>query len=399
MNSANPSSPIKTALIGVSGYAAVHLRVLLSLQEEGRIQLTAATVINREDEVETCEKLETMGCRIYGDYEEMLRAEAGNINLCCIPTAIAWHTPMTIAALKAGCHVLVEKPAAGTTAEVDAMMAAQKESGRLVFVGFQDLFLGTVQSVKKSLVHGEIGEIQSIRVSASWPRPPSYYERNNWAGRIRCGDQLVYDSPANNALAHYLIAALYFAGESPNQVAHAVSVEAELYRAMSIESFDTMCARIQTNTDILLTYSVSHRALESFDPILEIIGSKETLRWDVQQGFRYVNSGQKILCPNDDSTRREMFLNVLDSIVSGNNRGCSLEMARAHTQLIESLHQNCPITDVAPEYIHPHTQYDEASSHVKDMELWLRKSHESGKLFSDLGAPWAVKATKFSNSL
>ena len=54
-----------------------------------------------------------------------------------------------------------------------------------------------------------------ITVRAQWPRGASYYARNNWAGRLRVGSAWVLDSPVNNAFAHFLMLALFWAGDTP----------------------------------------------------------------------------------------------------------------------------------------------------------------------------------------
>src|SRR5690606_3088229 len=102
---------IKVALIGVSGFAMFHYVNLMELAESGQICLVAATIINPDQEAAKCRSLLAIGAEIFEDYQTMLTTWEGRIDLCVIPTAIHQHAPMTIAALAAGCNVLVEKPA------------------------------------------------------------------------------------------------------------------------------------------------------------------------------------------------------------------------------------------------------------------------------------------------
>ncbi|WP_309380222.1 Gfo/Idh/MocA family protein [Cerasicoccus frondis] len=199
---------VKIALIGVAGFGSVYHEALRTLQDNGLVQIVAATVINRVVAVKSCHEVEAVGCRIYDDYREMLSAEHGNIDLCAIPTGIALHCRMTIAALQAGCHVLVENPVAGSVEEVYMMIAARDRALRCVFVGFHDLYQKSIMETKKRILAREIGELRSVRVLASWPRPDIFYDRNNWAGKSKVGEDWVYDFSANNALAHFLIATL-----------------------------------------------------------------------------------------------------------------------------------------------------------------------------------------------
>src|SRR5258708_26243269 len=122
-------------LIGVSGYARVYLQLLRELQDKGKLRLTAAVVINPHQEPTAIRDLKQRGAQIYSSYEEMFDRHAHQLDLCLIPTGIAWHARMTIAALRAGANVLVEKPLAGSTREIGEIREAEKASGRFVAGG------------------------------------------------------------------------------------------------------------------------------------------------------------------------------------------------------------------------------------------------------------------------
>ncbi|MBC2603815.1 Gfo/Idh/MocA family protein [Puniceicoccus vermicola] len=373
----------QAALIGISGYGRTHLRTLEALQTEGVLQIAAATVVNRSEEEESCQRLESQGCRIYPDYEMMLREEKGRIDLCCIPTGIAWHRPMTLAALEAGCHVLVEKPAAGTVDEIDEMIEAQKAAGKMVFVGFQDFYLDTVIEIKKKILAGRIGEVKSIRSIGSWPRPKSYYTRNNWAGKIRSNGHLVYDSPANNAFAHYLIATLNFAGEKMSSIASAKEVEAELYRLPGIETFDTISARVVTENGIEIDYAVTHKGIRTIEPTLDILGTEGRIRWNFDKKFTIFPDEEEIISIGADFSRESMFRKVIESIHTGTHQGCSLEMAREHTKLIQTIHQKFTISEFPADLVRQGELAGEAFPHVEGIEEALEEILRKGGMISD----------------
>ncbi len=111
----------------------------------------------------------------------MLREFRGRIDLCLIPTGIHWHARMTIAALEAGANVLVEKPLAGSSAEVAAVRAAEQRAGRFVAVGCQDFYEPGTTWLQAEVRRGAIGAIQSVRMLGLWPRDRAYFARNNWA--------------------------------------------------------------------------------------------------------------------------------------------------------------------------------------------------------------------------
>ena len=174
-----------------------------------------ATAADRENFGAEVEALAQQGIPIYASLRQMLAQAREGIDVVCLPLGIALHRPMTIAALEAGCHVVVEKPAAGSVQDVDAMLATRDRSGRLCAVGFQHLYRGEIQQLKRRIVAGEFGRIQRIKGYGCWPRQPSYYRRNAWAGCLAMGDTWVLDSPHHNALGHAVNLMCYLGSAQP----------------------------------------------------------------------------------------------------------------------------------------------------------------------------------------
>ena len=70
---------------------------------------------------------------------------------------------ITLAAVKAGKHVLVEKPAARSTAELEPVMAAAKKHGVKVHVGFNHRYHRALRKAKEIVDSGALGELMFIR--------------------------------------------------------------------------------------------------------------------------------------------------------------------------------------------------------------------------------------------
>lgn len=107
------------------------------------------------------------GCanaKCYADYNEMLKAENLDLVDVCTPNGV--HAPAAIAALKAGCHVMVEKPMAMNPAECQAMNDAAKKAGKLLSCGFQLRYTPVVQMGKRAIDAGLLGEILYVKVHA-----------------------------------------------------------------------------------------------------------------------------------------------------------------------------------------------------------------------------------------
>lgn len=104
--------------------------------------------------------------RVYRDYTELLaQPDIDGVSIC---TPNHLHAPMTIAALEAGKHVLVEKPLATSVAEGEAMAEAAARTGRVLMVVFNYRFRSDSQTVKRYVEAGKLGEIYFAQ--AGWLR-------------------------------------------------------------------------------------------------------------------------------------------------------------------------------------------------------------------------------------
>lgn len=350
------SSPLgpRTALIGVSGYGRIYLELARNAQAKGEVNLVAAVIINPAEEATIEAQLVAAGCRIYRDYTEMLRIEAGQLDLCLIPTGIPWHARMTIAALQAGAHVLVEKPLAGSLAEVAAIRAAERSSGKFVAVGFQDIFSPVNRWLKHELCSGAIGQLHSVRFLGLWPRPASYFTRNPWAGRLHADGTQVLDSPLNNAFAHFVNLCLYFAGELPENSASTKIESAELLRANAIESFDTSVVRASSFNGISFWFGATHTCREVIEPEIFIEGSNGKVEWKHESVCVLSNlrgRREERHLPSISANRQSMFSAAIAKVRQPDTFVCSTALAERHTVFVEAVHAAAPVQTVSPALI------------------------------------------------
>lgn len=113
--------------------------------------------------------VEKYGCGIaVADYKEVLAdPEVAAISVC---TPNKLHSEITIAALKAGKHVLCEKPAARLYREALEMQKAQHETGKILNIGVVNRFNTNVNKMKEIIDEGELGEIYNVYISFRKPR-------------------------------------------------------------------------------------------------------------------------------------------------------------------------------------------------------------------------------------
>ncbi len=99
--------------------------------------------------------------RKYRDYRELLAKEKPEIVIVATPDH--WHAHPTIAAVKAGAHVYVEKPTAHTIAESRAMVNAARKFGRVVQVGTHRRMTPHLIAARELIRSGKAGTVGMIR--------------------------------------------------------------------------------------------------------------------------------------------------------------------------------------------------------------------------------------------
>jgi predicted dehydrogenase len=341
-------------LIGVSGYARIYLDLACAARDRGEIDLGAVVIVNSDEENAIETQLRRQHCTIYRDYEEMLRQETGRLDLCLIPTGIPWHARMTLAALQAGAHVLVEKPLAGSLAEVAAIRAAERTTGRFVAVGFQDIYSSVNRWLKLQLCAGAIGRLHTVRFLGLWPRPAAYFTRNPWAGRLHADGTQVLDSPLNNAFAHFVNLSLYFGGPEADTAAETQIESAELLRAHAIESFDTSVVRARSPDGIAFWFGATHTCHEVHEPEICLEGSTGRVEWKHERNcvlLRADGRREERALPDATANRRSMFAAVLAKLAAPSTMVCSTSLAERHTAFVEAVHAAARVQAVPAELI------------------------------------------------
>jgi predicted dehydrogenase len=99
--------------------------------------------------------------RVTTEWEDL--AQDPGIDAVVIGTPNALHAPQAVACLRAGKHVLVEKPMATTVEEADQMVTAARASGRSLMVAHCWRFRDEVGALRRRIVDGEFGDIVKTR--------------------------------------------------------------------------------------------------------------------------------------------------------------------------------------------------------------------------------------------
>jgi predicted dehydrogenase len=115
----------------------------------------------------------------YTSAEKMLRRE--RLDVVSVATPNKFHKPLTIAALRAGCHVLCEKPMAMNAIEARAMLAAAKKARRRLMINFSYRFTEQSWALKKQVDSGILGKVYFARTV--WHRRRGMPGFGGWFGR------------------------------------------------------------------------------------------------------------------------------------------------------------------------------------------------------------------------
>ena len=107
--------------------------------------------------------------RGFDDVERMLAEEELDLVSIVAPTSL--HLPVTLAALRAGANVLVEKPIAATRAEASQMIEAAAAAGRMLTVGHIERFNPAIRELRRRLAAGELGRIFQVKATRLGPFP------------------------------------------------------------------------------------------------------------------------------------------------------------------------------------------------------------------------------------
>lgn len=385
-------NPPKVCLVGVGGYARVHLRHLVDFHRRGLLQFAGAVSLPSDLDAETSTMLEACGTRKFGSFAELRAAlpELG-ADLVILPTPIHLHAPMATSLLEAGVHVLVEKPLAATVQELDALLRAERATQRVLAVGFQYLHAPEVRALKAALDAGAIGRIRRMSVHTAWPRGHAYYTRNNWAGRLRADGTAVFDSPVTNAMSHFVMLMLFLAGRSPTEPAVPERVTAELYRAQPIESFDTCVLHYVANGTRFDFYG-THSSREIGRPSLQIQGTEGNAEW-VQDSHASIECGgtRRVYTGGPESgTREQMLRDVLARVRGETAFTCTAAMAGAHVHSVAALHERGTIVDVPASFVKQRDEDGQIFTYVENLDQPLLDASRRGVGLREAGVPWAV---------
>jgi predicted dehydrogenase len=392
--------PTNIALIGIGGYGNVYVSALLDKLPGlgGReLRLVGAADPNPASCNHLAE-LRALGIPIYSSPETLLATTKPD--LVVISSPIQYHREHILLALSHEAHVLCEKPLCATVEQARDLLAAVRKSRRHVAVGYQWSFGQATQRLKSDILEGVLGRPKRLRTLVLWPRGEKYYARNSWAGRLSDSQgRPVFDSPVNNACAHFLHNMLYVLGPTMDSSAVPSRVSAELYRAKPIESFDTAALRCTMQSGGELMFVVSHATRSEAGPRFEYEFEEATVSYDERQTARFIARFRdgRILDYGAPPAAGEAgkLLDTVASIRADHSGPCGVEAAIPQVAVTAAAHlSGRDIIDIPASAIVSEGGNGERRTWVNGLDALLERCYRESRMPSELPVAWALPGTE-----
>ena len=167
---------VKLGIIGVGNMGTGHSKNYLDgLMPE--IEITA--VADRNPARREWAKENLPGVKVFEEGVDLIHSGACEAVLIATPHEL--HPPLAEAALRAGLHVLSEKPAGVYTAQLHPVIAAAQETGRTYALMFNQRTNCVYRRLKALLDSGELGALKRVTwVVTDWYRSQAYYDSGSW---------------------------------------------------------------------------------------------------------------------------------------------------------------------------------------------------------------------------
>ena len=223
----------------------------------------------------------------YANDEEMLADKSLKLDAVSVCTYNRQHAPCAIHAMKAGVHVLLEKPFSVTLDEAVEVMKVEKETGMILSIGFQPRLDANMGKIKEIVESGELGKIYYIQTGGGRRRgiPTPFgtsFIADETAGIGAMGDIGCYSLdmvlraigyPKPLTVTGYKSA---FFGTDPKYCGYAQGKGEEYSKAFSVEDFAAGFVRLEG--DIILDFRISWAMNMDTAGDTLILGTKGGLR-------------------------------------------------------------------------------------------------------------------------
>jgi scyllo-inositol 2-dehydrogenase (NADP+) len=227
--------PVRVGILGL-GRSGWNIHAGAISQHDGfEVAAVADPVGERRDEAK-----ERFGCSAYPEPEGAIEDE--NVEMVVVATPSHTHVDLTIRALAAGRHVVVEKPMAQSAGEMDAMIGAAEKAGRVLTCYQPRRLDAEFVAVQGLISSGKLGRIVEIRRTSH-----RFARRGDWQMLRKYGG-----GELSNTVPHLLDQILALIGDGPTEIfadlQHTVGAgDAEDHVKLCLKTSDGVVADIESS--------------------------------------------------------------------------------------------------------------------------------------------------------
>ena len=245
---------LKVGIIGAGRIGQVHAKSIT--YHIPQAEIVAISDIYVDGAKKVAAELGIPNC--YEDYHEILNNPEIKAVLICSSTDT--HADIAIEAAKAGKHIFCEKPVDLTVEKIKAVIAAVKEAGVKLQIGFNRRYDHNFAAIKSMVNDGKIGDLQIIKITSRDPEPPS-------PAYVKVSGGIFLDMTV-----HDFDMARFIGGEVEEvYVNAAVLVDPEIGKAGDV---DTALVSLKFKNGAIGVIDNCRKASYGYDQRLEVFGSK-----------------------------------------------------------------------------------------------------------------------------
>lgn len=258
---------IKFALIGCGRIAQRHAE---HINKFGKLVAVCDNVNNKADALAS-----QYNAKAYYNAVDMLAAEKDvDVVSICSPNGL--HAQHSIQSLKAGFHVLCEKPMAINVNDCGEMIKVAEQMNRRLFAIKQNRFNPPVEAVKKIIDEGKLGKVLSVQLTCFWNRNEDYYA-NSWKGTKDLDGGTLYTQ-----FSHFVDLLYWMVGDVKDVEAYTANYTHQ--GIIEFEDTGVVILKFQNGAIGTINYTVNSYG-KNMEGSLTIFGEKGT----VKIGGQYLN--------------------------------------------------------------------------------------------------------------
>lgn len=223
----------------------------------------------------------------YTDADEMILKE--KLDIVTIATPNKFHKSLTLAAFKAGCHVLCEKPMAMNSEEAEEMLVAAKAADRRLMINFSYRFQPLSWQIKKEIEKDTLGDI--YHAETRWMRRDGLPGFGGWFGQ----KEMSGGGPLIDLGVHRLDFALWLmdypkptwvmAGASNYLATEKAKVEGKKF---DVEDFASALIKFENGATMQVTVSWASHIKEAELMETRLLGVKGVVRqWNTDENYEF----------------------------------------------------------------------------------------------------------------